>query len=205
MILKEFVLGPLEDNNYLLIDEESKEAVLIDCTEKSSEIDEALAEYGATLKYILLTHGHFDHVLGVNYFRDKYNCKVYIHEADQILLDTVKEFTKNFINQAVEVQEVDGYVSEGNVIRFGENEIRVIETPGHTKGGVCYLINNNLFTGDTIFREAVGRTDLHGGSFFELKSNIEQKIFTLDENIKIYPGHGPSTTVGWEKVHNKFL
>jgi len=205
MILKHFVLGPLENNNYLLIDDLSKDAVLVDCTEKSYEIEKALQEYGANLKYILLTHGHFDHVLGVNYFRDKYQCKVLMHKADQILLDTMKEFTKNFVAQKIELQYVDGYVKEGDIIKFGANEIKVIETSGHSKGGVCYLVGDDLFTGDTIFNEAVGRTDLPGGSFTELKSNIEQKIFTLDENIKIYPGHGPLSTVAWEKVHNKFL
>ncbi|MFA7659527.1 MAG: MBL fold metallo-hydrolase [Candidatus Gastranaerophilaceae bacterium] len=208
MILKQFTLGALEDNNYLLIDDGengSKEAVLIDCTEYSEDIANTLNEHGATLKYILLTHGHFDHVLGVNDFKAKYDCKVLINEADQAILDTMSEFTKNFLPINVEVQKVDGYVKEDDIIKFGKNEIRVIDTSGHTKGGVCYLIDGIIFTGDTIFRGAVGRTDLIGGSFSQLKSNIEKKIFTLDENIKIYPGHGPSSTIGWEKEHNKFL
>lgn len=205
MILKQFKLGPIENNNYLLIDEQTKEAVLIDCTQETEEIDNVLKEYDAILKYILLTHGHFDHVLGVNYFRDKYKCKVLIHEDDKIMLDTIKEFAKKFGTGDVEIQNVDGFVKEGDVIKFGENEISVIHTPGHTKGGVCYLVDDKIFTGDTLFYESVGRTDLPGGSFSQLKSSIEEKLFTLDENIKVYPGHGWESTIGHEKVNNQFL
>lgn len=209
MILKQFVLGPLETNNYLLIDDEelngAKEAVLIDCTEDSEAIDRILQEHGAILKYILLTHGHFDHVLGVNNFRDRCNCKVLIHENDKILLDSIKDYVKNFGIVSGENQKVDGYVKENDIIKFGKNEIKVIHTPGHTQGGVCYLVGNNIFTGDTLFFECVGRTDLAGGNFSKLKSSIQEKLFTLDENIKVYPGHGPSSTIGHEKVNNQFL
>lgn len=205
MILKEFVLGDLENNNYLLIDEASKEAVLIDCTIPRDDIEDALKEYGADLKYILLTHAHFDHIMGLNYFREKYKCKALLHKDDKQLLESMKEFSQEFLPYELENQQVDGFLEENQSIAFGGHCIKVIHTPGHSQGGVCYLLDDMLFTGDTIFREAVGRTDLPGGNFAQLKSNIEQKIFTLDENIKIYPGHGPSSTVGWEKVHNQFL
>lgn len=203
--LKEFILGPIENNNYLLIDELSKEAVLIDCSAESVNIDKALKESGATLKYILLTHGHFDHVLGINDFKGKYDCKVLMHEADKILIETINEFTKRFGTESVETPKIDGYVKEGDIIKFGENEINVIHTPGHTQGGVCYLIEDMLFSGDTLFYESVGRTDLPGGNFNQLKSNIQEKLFTLDENIKVYSGHGPSSTIGHEKANNQFL
>lgn len=205
MILKQFTLGPIEDNNYLLVDEESKEAVLIDCTEESREIDNAIKDLGAKLKYILLTHGHFDHVLGVNAFRKKYDCEVLIHKEDKEMLDTMKDFARQFGVGAVEVQKVDGFVEEGKNIKFGNLEIEVIHTPGHTLGGVCYLIGNKLFTGDTLFYESIGRTDLPGGSFEYLKKNIQEKLFKLDDNIEVYPGHGISTTIGHEKRNNKFL
>lgn len=205
MIIKQFTLGPIEDNNYLLIDEESKEAVLIDCTEFSPEIEKALNEYGAKLKYILLTHGHFDHVLGVNETREKLGCKALIHEEDKIMLDSLKEFALNFNLGEVEIQTVDGFVTEGETIKFGQNEIKVIHTPGHTRGGVCFLVDDKIFTGDTLFYNSVGRTDLPGGSFNQLKSSIQNKLFTLDENITVYPGHGPRSTIGFEKINNKFL
>lgn len=205
MILKKFILGTLENNNYLLIDDSSKEAVLIDCTQASNDIEKTLEEHNANLKYILLSHGHFDHVLGVNYFRDKYHCKVLMHESDKLLLDSIKDSVKMFGMPPAEKQKVDAYINENDVIKFGNNEIKVIHTPGHTQGGVCYLIDGELFTGDTLFFECVGRTDLPGGNFTQLKSGIEEKLFTLDERINVYPGHGPSSTIGHEKSNNQFL
>ena len=205
MIIRQFTVGFLEVNNYLLIDEVSKEAVLIDCTEKNPKIDEVLEEYGAKLKYVLLTHGHFDHVLGVNDFRDKYKCEILIHYGDEVILQNIDTFMAGFGFKKTEVQKVDGYITDNELLKFGSVKIKVIHTPGHSPGAVCYLVEDNLFSGDTVFFESVGRTDLYGGNFNELKKNIEEKIFTLDENIKIYPGHGSSTTVGHEKNNNKFL
>lgn len=205
MILETFVLGPIENNNYLLVDEDSREAVLFDCTQESEEIENALEKHNANLKFILLTHGHFDHVLGVNTFRNKYNCQVLIHEEDKIMLDNMKDFTKFFGLGEPEIQKVDGFVKEGDVIKFGNKEIKVIHTPGHTKGGVCYLVENKLFSGDTLFLESVGRTDLPGGNFNEIKSSIQNKLFNLDKNTEVYPGHGPTTTIEHEKVNNAFL
>lgn len=205
MIIKQFLIGFLEANNYLLIDEKSREAVLIDCTEKNEEIEETLKEYDATLKYILLTHGHFDHVLGVNDFKKLYGCTVLVHKDDEQILQNIDTFMSGFGFGRTEVQKVDGYLEDNEIVEIGDIDIKVIHTPGHSPGSVCYLVEDNLFTGDTIFRECVGRTDLFGGSFAKLKNSIEDKIFTLDENIKIYPGHGGSSTVGYEKVNNKFL
>lgn len=205
MIIKQFLIGFLEVNNYLLIDEKSKEAVLIDCTEKNEAIDETLKEYDATLKYILLTHGHFDHVLGVNDFKKLYRCPVLIHEGDEVILQNIDTFMSGFGFGKTEIQKVDGYIEDNEIIKFGDIEIKAIHTPGHSPGSTSYLVEDNLFTGDTIFRECVGRTDLYGGSFIQLKNSIEDKIFTLDDNIKIYPGHGNDSTVGHERINNKFL
>lgn len=205
LILKQFTLGPIEDNNYLLIDEQSKEAVLIDCTEFCPEIEKTLNEYGAKLRYILLTHGHFDHVLGVNETKTKLGAAALIHKDDEIMLETIDKFGRNFNLGELEIQNADGVFEDGDVIKFGESEIKVIHTSGHTKGGACFLIGDKIFTGDTLFRESVGRTDLPGGDFNQIKSNIENKLFTLDENIKVYPGHGPASTIGHEKVNNRFL
>lgn len=205
MILKQFVIGFLDVNNYLLIDEKSKEAVLIDCTEKNDEVDKALEEYGAKLKYILLTHGHFDHVLGVNDYKKKYDCEVLIHAEDDTLLQNIDKFMSGFGFGTTEVQHVDGFLKENQIIKFGDYKIRVIHTPGHSPGSCGYLVEDKYFSGDTIFFECVGRTDLFGGNFHQLKESIQKKIFTLDENITIYPGHGRPSTVGHEKENNKFL
>jgi hydroxyacylglutathione hydrolase len=205
MIIKQFVLGALENNNYLLIDDESKEAVLIDCTQENGDIENALLEHNAKLKYLLLTHGHFDHILGVNYFRNKYNCEVLLHEADRILIERMPEFAKAFGLPPAEIQKVDRYINENDTIKFAGTQIKVIHTPGHTQGCVCYLVNDDLFTGDTLFYESVGRTDLPGGSFKQIVSSIKEKLFVLDDNIKVYPGHGPTSTIGHEKANNQFV
>jgi len=210
MIIKQFTLGPIEDNNYLLIDEASKEAVLIDCTEESAAIEKAISDADANLKYILITHGHFDHILGINSFKAKYpNCKVLAHEDDKELLESIEEFASRFGLGKVELQHIDRYLKDGEIVKFGSYEVAVIHTPGHTKGGVCYLVNDNvggkIFTGDTLFYESVGRTDLPGGSFAQIKSSIEQRLFTLDESIKVYPGHGILSTIGHEKANNRFM
>lgn len=208
MILKTFVLGHLENNNFLLIDENSQginEAVLIDATEYSEEIANTLNEYNAKLKYIILTHGHFDHILGVNDYKRKFDCEVLLYKEDKILLGSVDKFIEHFGLQNAEIPKVDKFIDENEAIKFGKSEIKVIHTPGHTAGGICLLIEDNIFTGDTLFFEAVGRTDLPSGSYSQLISSIQNKLFTLDENIKVYPGHGRSSTIGYEKINNKFL
>jgi len=205
MILEQFTVGFMGVNNYLLIDEVSKEAVLIDCTEKNPKIDQVLEEYGAKLKYVLLTHGHFDHVLGVNDFREKYKCEILIHYDDEIILQNIDQFMSGLGFRKTDVQNVDGYIKDNQALKFGDTKIKVIHIPGHSPGSVGFLVEDKIFAGDTIFYECVGRTDLFGGNFNELKKSIEERIFTLDDNITIYPGHGDSTTVGHEKINNKFL
>src|SRR5574344_2070486 len=127
MIIKQFIKGFLDNNNYLLIDENSKEAVLIDCTERNDEIDATLKEYGAKLKYILFTHGHFDHILGAKYFKTKYKCKLLMHKDDQIILDHIDEFIGGFgVAGEANPPKIDEYIDENSKIVFGDNEITLI-------------------------------------------------------------------------------
>ena len=205
MILKHFVLGPLANNNYLLIDEDSKEAVLIDCTEYTSEIKMELDIYNATLKYILLTHGHFDHILGIDETQKMAGGEIIAPLRDKELINNVDTFLYAYGVENVKVPHIDRYITGEDALYFGKNKIQVLDMPGHTKGGLGYLIDNKLFSGDTIFRESVGRVDLEGGNFTELKNRIENKVFTLPEEYKIYPGHGDFTTVRHEKENNRFM
>ncbi len=205
MIIKTFVEPPIDNNNYLIIDEETKEAALIDCSSIDDRIDEELEKQGANLKYILLTHGHFDHIAGIRPDRFKSNPQVVMHKADLGWLNNANQYLPMFGMPEITIPKVDIFVEDGNTIKLGSLEIKVLHTPGHTQGGVCYLVDGNLFSGDTIFREAVGRCDLEGGNFNQIVESIKDKIFTLPPATAIYPGHGRITSVEWEKEHNRFL
>lgn len=202
MIIKTFIGPPIDNNNYLIIDEQSKEAALVDCSGVDSEINDVLSEYGAKLKYILLTHGHFDHIAGI---RPNPDVKVLMHENDLSWLSKVNQYLPMFGMPEITVPKVDIFVKDGDIIKLGDREIKVIHTPGHTQGGVCYLVDGKLFSGDTIFRESVGRCDLEGGDFSQIVESIKDKIFTLPPETVIYPGHGRMTSVEWEKDYNRFV
>lgn len=202
MIIKTFIEPPIDNNNYLLIDEQTKDAALVDCSAVDSSILEELDAEGAKLKYILLTHGHFDHIAGI---RPSPDVKIFMHKADLGWLNKVNNFMPMFGMPEMSIPQIDVFVEDGDIIKLGETEIKVIHTPGHTQGGVCYYTDGSLFSGDTIFRECVGRCDLEGGDFDQIVESIENKIFTLPPKTIIYPGHGSRTTVEWEKEHNRFL
>lgn len=201
MIIKTFIEPPIDNNNYLVVDEETKEAALIDCSAIDDNIRIAIKELGAKLKYILLTHGHFDHIAGIR----EHSAEVVMHEADMNWVKNVNQFMPMFGMPDMTIPKIDKFINDGDTITLGNIEIKVLHTPGHTLGGVCYLVDGVLFSGDTIFRESVGRCDLEGGSFTELVNSIETKIYTLPEETQILPGHGKPTTVGWEKLHNSYL
>lgn len=201
MIINTFTAGPIDANNYLLTDND--EAVLIDCSEAKPEVLSALE--GKKLKFILLTHGHFDHVLGVNEMREKTGAKVLINKEDVVRMNESADIMRTFGVQGVETPKADDFLNDGDTLKFGNTEIKVIATPGHTQGCVCYLIDGKLFSGDTLFKESVGRCDLPGGNFQKLADSVKNRLFTLDDNTIVYPGHGPETTIGYEKKYNEII
>ena len=208
MILETFVTGMLENNNFLLIDEKSKEAILVDCSMDIEGVKEKLDEYGAKLKYILITHGHFDHILGLNEIAEQFpEAQVLAPVLDKEMIEKADEFVKMFVGFLgdVEVPKISKFIDENEEIFIGSEKIKVISTPGHTEGGVCYFVDNKLFSGDTIFLESYGRTDLPGGNYDELKNSIKKVLDMFDDNVEIYSGHGDSTSVGHEKQYNPIL
>lgn len=203
MIIKSFILPPIENNNYLIIDEESKQAALVDCSFMDDGVLLELKKQNAVLKYVLLTHGHFDHIGGLNDLPAE--TKVLMHASDMEWVNEVNTYLPMIGMPSMDVPKIDEFINDGDVIKLGNIEIKVIHTPGHTQGGVCFYVDGKLFSGDTIFRESVGRCDLPGGNFNQIVESIEQKLFVLPEDTVIYPGHGKTTTVGWEKEHNSYM
>lgn len=204
--IKTFVKGPVDANNYLLIDEDTKEAVLIDCSSDEQDFITAVKESGAKLKYILLTHGHFDHILGVNKFEEVFDAKTYMAKDDLTQINYAPQMLMMFSGQATDQKpNIKNFVKEGDEFKIGKYTIKAISTPGHTKGGTCYIVDEKLFSGDTLFQGSVGRCDLPEGDFNEIVKSIKEKLFTLPDNTEVYTGHGGKTNIGFEKKYNEII
>ena len=206
MILKTFIEGPIDANNYLIIDEKTNDAVLIDCSSDRPEFINAVKESGVNLKYILLTHGHFDHLLGVDKFKEVFGVETYVSEDDMEQVRLVPDMMQMFAGMVpVNISGINHFVHDGDEFVIGDITIKAISTPGHTQGGMCYLIGDKLFSGDTLFQSSVGRCDLPGGSLKNITDSIKNKLFTLPDETEVFPGHGAKTTIGFEKKYNEIL
>ena len=206
MILNTYIAGPFDANNYLLMDKNTKEAVLIDCSEYKQEIIEDIYKLGAKVKYILLTHGHFDHILGVNKMTEALGVDAYINKEDVILAENINMMPKLLNLPMAEVPVINGRIEDWQEFQLGEHKIKAIPTPGHTEGGMSFLVDYEfIFSGDTLFCQSFGRTDLFGGNIKKLVNSIKNVLFELDDNIIVYPGHGQSTTIKFEKTYNEIL
>ena len=200
MLIQTFVEPPLDNNNYVVLDDAGKEAVLIDCSAEDDAIMNFIKEHGATLKYVLITHGHLDHIMGVRYFQKTYGARVYVSRADRPLMAKINEWTAWLGWSPVPVPDADGVLEEVSDLRLGEEKIHLIPTPGHTPGGVSFLIGNHLFSGDTLFRGTHGRVDLPGSSADAMQASLKT-LCALPDETQVHPGHGASTTIGAEKTH----
>ena len=186
------------NNDYLVVDSDTKEAVLIDCSFPDDEIISWVKNEQLHLKYILLTHGHFDHVLGVNYYRERYGVDAYLYKKELELLDHINRYTNILRMPEIEKPIVKTFDLKDE-FKVGQYAIEVIPTPGHTKGGVCYLIDGNLFSGDTLFHGTCGRTDLPESDEKAMRKSLQTLFKKLPDSTPVYAGHGASTTVGHER------
>lgn len=210
LTIKTFVFNPFQVNTYLLYDE-TNECIIIDpgCMEdyEKKEISDFINSHKLHPVRLLNTHPHIDHVAGNKFIADTYNLKLEVHKDSLKLLQSVKGYAAAFGIDNIEAQEPGGYITEGDLIKFGNSEIKVLYTPGHADGSVCFYSEKDKFVivGDVLFNEGIGRTDLPTGNHEALIKNIRTKLFTLPDDTQVYPGHGPSTTIGYEKENNPFL
>lgn len=207
MRISRLVVGSVSTNCYIVSNEETKEAFIIDPGEEASRIERKLLDEKLDLKAILLTHGHFDHIMAVNDLLEKYKADVYIGENElELLGDTYKNCSGSMMNRPY-TAKADKALRDDDVLELAGMTIKVLFTPGHTSGGVCYYLEKEevLFSGDTVFCQSVGRSDLPTGSGRVLQESIQNKILPLPENTRIFPGHGDSTTVAYEKKYNPYF
>ncbi len=205
MILEIVVVGPLAVNCLIIGCEQTKIGAIIDPGDETAVIVKAVEELGLDIKYILLTHGHVDHLAEVQRLKDKFDAEFLMHEADSFLVQRASTQASMYGLSNPGNPEPSRYLTEGDTISVGELKIEVFHTPGHSPGSISYFVDDKLFVGDLIFSGSIGRTDLPGGNYEQLIQSVETKIFTKPDSTEIYPGHGPSTTVGGEKATNPFF
>ncbi|NLP29281.1 MAG: MBL fold metallo-hydrolase [Clostridia bacterium] len=194
--------GPLDTNCYILIDEETRETAVIDPGGNEERLTPVLEENKAKLKYILLTHGHFDHTGAVMALKNKYKAKVFIAKEDYELIHFKK--SELFYMEGYD-GSLEDFIGEDSVFELGKNKISTIKTPGHSPGGVCFYADSILFSGDTLFHRSIGRTDFFAGDHGTLINSIKTKLMILPDNTTVLPGHGEETTIGLEKQYNPFF
>ena len=207
MELKIYETGPIQVNTYVLIDKKSKEAIIIDLGGSFNSIKKELDAENITIKSIINTHGHFDHVLGEVEVQQKYpNIPILISKDDVSHFSRLEQEMKMFgFNVSSEPLKPTSYIDEKTSLFLGNNKIEIFSTPGHSKGSLSFYIDGKVFTGDALFYRSIGRTDFYDGDFDELITSIKTKLFVLPDDTVVYPGHGPSTTISDEKKYNQYL
>ena len=211
MKIARLIFNPIQENTYIIWDD-TLEAAVIDAGNMNERENEALAKFiadnGLKPKYALNTHGHFDHLLGVDFLREKYGAQLAMSSKDEFLLKGASVSAELFGVKADTLPEAIDVDLEGKEsIKFGNTELKIIPTPGHTPGHVAFFEPESkvLFTGDTLFRESIGRTDLPGGDYSWIMRSIIENILPLGDDVKIYPGHGDTSDIGHESMYNPFV
>lgn len=206
MKIETFILGELQTNCYFIINENTKEAIIIDPAAQADDIMKQLESDNLTPVAILLTHGHFDHIMAVNHLVQEYAIPVYASEEEKELLASSRLNCSIMMGHGYVTEMTQGLQDQDEIV-LANIPIKVIHTPGHTIGGTCYYLSKEavLFSGDTLFYESIGRTDLPTGNSSQLLKSVNEKLMVLPDNIKVYPGHGTATSIGNERRNNPYL
>jgi glyoxylase-like metal-dependent hydrolase (beta-lactamase superfamily II) len=208
--IKQFTFGPLQENTFLLINGK-RECIIIDpgCyfQDERKELLQYIQTQGLNVIRLLNTHCHFDHIFGNKLVSDTYKVRPEIHEKEQVILDRSQEAASMFNIQFEPSPMPKGYLQEGDEIIFGDNILTVLFTPGHSPGSISFYCKEQQFVigGDVLFYQSIGRTDLPGGNHETLLNSIREKLFVLPDEVRVFPGHGPMTSIGFEKRTNPFL
>ncbi len=208
--IKLLVLNPFQVNTFILYDS-TKECVIIDpaCYDDAEKIalEEFIEEEKLQPKFALNTHGHIDHILGNNFVTEKYNIPLKVHKDTLFFIERSKEYGQTFGFEIQDQVKPSTLIEDGDILTFGQQQLKAILVPGHANGSLCFYHEKEkkLFCGDVLFKGGIGRTDLPTGNYDKLIKNINEKLLTLPEDVVVYPGHGPETTINEEKNSNPFL
>lgn len=205
MKIQKFIVGSMGTNCYFLIGNNSDECAVVDPGAEAGRIIQKLEEKKLKCTHILLTHAHFDHIMALETVREATGAPVFVHEADsEFLTDNDLNCMSVFSSEKIKMNPAENLLKDGDVLEIAGERVRVMHTPGHTPGSVCFLCGSDIVSGDTLFRGSIGRYDLPGGDFMTLLSSLKA-ISELDGDRRIYPGHGPSTTLTREREANLYL
>ncbi len=203
MVLECLPDGMFGSNSYIVGDK--GECAVVDAGVDSGDIIKAAEKLGLEIKYILLTHGHIDHICSVDRLRKATGAKALINAGDAEALTDPEKNGSGLFGYSQAFNPADGKLADGDILEVGGLSLQILHTPGHSQGCVCIKVGEVLFTGDTLFRRSIGRTDLSGGNFPQIIKSIKEKLMVLDESTVVYPGHGETSTIGYEKKNNPFI
>ena len=205
MLLETVVVGPFGVNSYIVGCEQTSKAAVIDPGAEEIRILSTVDKLGLVVDAILITHAHIDHISAVTEIKEKTKARIYMHRGDRDLLEMAPFQAELFGLSHPRPFIIDSYVEDRNSIAVGQLTFTALTTPGHTPGSVCFVVDDRVFAGDTLFFESIGRTDLPGGSLDQLMTSIKNKLFALPKNTSVYPGHGEPTSIGHEIEYNPFI
>lgn len=209
--VKSFTFNPFQENSYLIYDE-TKECAIVDpgmlTEQENNHLVVAIDQLGLKPVLLLQTHLHLDHVFGMGFVAEKYGLEPIAHPDDEFLLAQTVEYSRQFgVELSAQPPSLGGYLNDGDTVSFGNTKLKVIHIPGHSPGGIVFYNEEAkvMITGDVLFQGSVGRSDLPGGSYEDLIYGIQTRLMIYPDEVKVYPGHGPATTIGIERVSNPFL